>query len=66
MIAESMLETFLKTAEKKMWMIFFINMAELLIYGSNVVTLRVPGKVDEERIFPMLLFSSKTLGNFST
>ncbi len=66
MIAESMLETFLKTAEKKMWMIFFINMAELVIYGSNVVTLPVPGKVDEERIFPMLLFSSKTPGNFNT
>ena len=66
MIAESMLETSLKIVEKEMWTIYFINMAELLIYESNVATLLVRDQVDEERIFPTLLYSLKTRGNFKT
>ena len=58
-----MSETFPKIVGKEMLKIYFINMAGLTIYVSNVVMLLVPDKVDARRFYPTLLFSLKTPGN---
>ena len=66
MIVEFMLETSLKTAEIEMWKIYFINMVESQIYGSNAVMPIGPGnQVAEQRFFLTPLYSLKTLGNFN-